>query len=238
MAKTGGALDRLCAKHGLGAPQVTIPIMKVIGYHNATTEEEVIQLIAQHDNKYCRDCRSKGNGTIKDWAEAMYQMQKEDEEWRKQNNLKEEYPFSRDECEEWFRQLFVVAPLVGVRFEKMCLEELKTWVLPPYIVREANSHVDIRYGVDIEIGQIEGRAYNRSFETFRPLIGIQVKSKVYRNARSGVKKGLRNRQRKYGRPVHFMYYDEDKDGLFEANKLREQLHSDYPYAFSKEPSQG
>ena len=89
MAKTGGALDRLCAKHGLGAPQLTIPIMKVIGYHNATTEEEVIQLIAQHDKKYCRECRSKGNGTIKDWAEAMYQMQKEDEEWRKQNNLKD-----------------------------------------------------------------------------------------------------------------------------------------------------
>lgn len=238
MAKTGGALDRLCAKHGLGAPQLTIPIMKVIGYHNATTEEEVIQLIAQHDKKYCRECRSKGNGTIKDWAEAMYQMQKEDEEWRKQNNLKEEYPFSRDECEEWFRQLFVVAPLVGVRFEKMCLEELKTWVMPPYIVREANSHVDIRYGVDIEIGQMEGRNYSKNFESFRSLVGIQVKSKVYRNARSGVKKGLRNRQRKYGRPVRFMYYDEDKDGLFEANKLREQLHNDYPYAFSKEPSQG
>jgi hypothetical protein len=238
MAKTGGALDRLCAKHGLGAPHLTIPIMKVIGSHNATTEEEVIQLIAQHDGKFCRDCRSKGNGTIKDWAEVMYETQKTDEEWRKKNNFKEEYPFSRDECREWFRQLFVVAPLVGIRFEKMCFEELKTWVLPPYIVREADSHTDIRYGVDLEIGQIEGRSYNRSFETFSPMIGIQVKSKVYIKARSNVKKGLRNRQRKYGRPVRFMYYDEDKDGLFEANKLRENLHSDYPYAFRKAPTQG
>ena len=66
----------LCAKHGLGAPHLTIPIMKVIGSHKATTEEEVIQLITQHDGKFCRDCRSKGNGTIKDWAEVMYETQK------------------------------------------------------------------------------------------------------------------------------------------------------------------
>jgi hypothetical protein len=231
MAETGGGLDRLCSRHGLAAPKHTIPIMKVISHHNATTEQEVLDLIKSHDNNFCRECRTKGNGTIKDWAKALYDMQKEDEEWRKKNGYKEDYPFSLEDCEEWFHQLFVVAPLVGVRFEQMCLEELKTWVRPPYIVREANSHTDIRFGVDIEIGQIEGRSYNRSFESFRPLIGIQVKSKVYQNARREVKEGLRRRQRKYGRPVRFMYYDEANDCLFETKKLRKRLQDDYPYAF-------
>ena len=236
MAETGGGLDRLCSRHGLAAPKHTIPIMKVISHHNATTEQEVLDLIKNHDDNFCRECRSKGNGTIKDWAKALYDVQKEDEEWRKKNGYKEDYPFTLEECEEWFYQLFVVAPLVGVRFERDCLQELKTWLRPPYIVREANSHTDIRFGVDIEIGQIDGRNYNRSFESFRSLMGIQVKSKVYQNARREVKEGLRRRQRKYGRPVYFMYYDEDNDCLFETNKLRAKLQEDYPYAFTLKES--
>jgi len=233
MAKTGGALDKLCAKNNLAAPSVTIPIMKVIAQHQATTEEQVLELIEQHNNKFCHQCKSTGTGTIKDWAKTMYDMQKEDKEWRKQNRITEEYPFTQEECEEWFKQLFVVAPLVGIRFERMCLKELKSWVLPPYIVREADSHVDVKYGVDIEIGKMEGRTYSKNFESFRPLMGIQVKSKVYINAREGVKNGLLKRQRRYGWPVKFMYYDEENDGLFEAEKLRKTLHENYPYVFSK-----
>ena len=34
----------------------------------------------------------------------------------------------------------------------------------------------------------------------------------------------------------FMYYDEENDCLFETEKLRTQLHDNYPYAFTLKKS--
>lgn len=233
MAKTGGPLDHLCSKHGLGAVSETIPIMKVIGVHKPTTEEEVIKLIDSHNGKFCRECKCKGNGNLEDWGERMYQTQKEDEEWRTKMKLDEEYPFTQEECVEWFKQLFVVAPLVGIRFEKQCLEQLDEWLVERFEVREASRYTDTRYGVDIEIGSQQQSSGNRYRTQFSPICGIQVKSKVYKNARKGVKEGLLRRHRQYPYPVFFMYYDEEKDCLHGKRGLHKKLYDRYPWVFNK-----
>ena len=230
MANTGGPLDYLCSKHGLNAVGDTIPIMKVIGHHQPSNEQEVLQLIDSHNGRFCRECKCKGHGTLKDWANRMYEMQKEDEKWRKKNKLAEEYPFTRHECEEWFSELFLVAPLVGLKYEKMCFGELKNWLQENYVIREASRQVDTRYGVDIEVGRMEGSSGNRYRMVFRSLFGIQVKSKVYKNARKGVKEGLTKKQQSYSARVFFMYYDKDKDCLHDLKKLHKDLEYFYPYA--------
>jgi hypothetical protein len=190
MAYTGGELNRLNGKYGISAPHRSVPVMKLVRAHQPKSRDELHQLIQYHAENHC-PCGVKSCGTVEDFGRRLYEAQQQ--EWG-------EYRFTLQQCVQWEYDLFVVQSLKGTAVEEKALIFFqKNLACVGLAAAKAEGYVDEELRVDllIEKGQIA-------------LCGIQVKPLTFNKMRQGVIHFNKAANAKWGKPVFYLFYDENE----------------------------
>lgn len=203
MAYTGGELNRLNGAYGISAPHKSVPVLKLIKYHNPKSYEELYHLISYHFTNSC-ECGIKSQGTVEDFGKNLFDSQIH--EWG-------HHKFSLDSCIQWEYNLFVINSLKGSYLEKKALLQLSGKT--KYQVQEANNYIDEELRVDLIL------SYNNE-----QIAGIQVKPDTYNYIRYGVKKFNIEANKKWGLPVFYLYYDAN-DNFINFDEIINKIHDIY-----------
>ena len=199
MAYTGGELNHLNGRYGISAPYKSVPVMKLIKQHNPKSKEELSELIKYHYENNC-DCGIKSQGTIEDFGKNLYEVQQT--EWG-------EYRHSLQDCIQWEYDLFVVQSLKGTLVEDNALFELKK-MLPEFSIEKAEGYVDEELRIDIIISNETGE-----------VCGIQVKPETFNYMREGVITFNKVANKRWGKPVFYLFYDAEEKFLNIDEIIRE-----------------
>lgn len=186
MAYTGGELNGLNGKYGISAPNKSVPVMKLIKAHRPKSKEELCELIRYHFENDC-PCGIKSRGTVKDFGKNLYEAQMR--EWGR-------YKYSLQTCVQWEYDLFVVQSFRGTLAEHKALAKLKN-ELPAYRVEATEGFVDEELRIDLIVSQ-------NGIEK----CGVQVKPLTFSLMREGVIHFNKTANAKWGKPVHYLFYDE------------------------------
>lgn len=189
MTYTGGPLNLLNGKMGISAPHRSVPVMKLIRAHKPLSKKELEDLISLHAIHKC-GCGIESRGSVESFGENLYRAQLE--YWG-------EYRFSLNECIKWEYDLFVTQSLKGGQMEKKAAVMFRA-LLPQFAFTEAEGYIDEELRIDIIVGLDE-----------KTLAGIQVKPLTYMKMRTGVITFNQNANKKWGKPVYYLYYDNDEN---------------------------
>ena len=187
MTYTGGPLNELNGKMGISAPGNSVPVMKLIKIHQPKSKSELVDLIKVHHQQKC-GCGIKSRGTVFDFGKNLYHAQLK--YWG-------EYKFSMQQCIQWEFDLFIVQSLKGCFLEKKAAS-LLAGRLPTFSVEEVNGYLDEELRIDLTVKS--GR---------EELCGIQVKPVTFMKMRSEVILFNKTANEKWGKPVFYLFYDED-----------------------------
>lgn len=191
MTYTGGLLNELNGKMGISAPYKSVPVMKLIKAHQPKSREELAGLIKSHYEKTC-ECGIKSRGTVEMFGKNLYDSQMK--YWGK-------IKFSLQECIQWEYDLFIVQSLKGGIMEKKAMEELFK-NLVQYKVGEAGDYVDEELRIDIIVMKDNSE-----------IAGIQVKPNTFKWMRNEVISFNRAANKKWGKPVFYLYYNDNEEFL-------------------------
>jgi hypothetical protein len=184
---TGGELNELNGKYGISAPAKSVPIMKLIKAHKPKTQTELVDLVEIHFiDKTCA-CGVISQGTIEDFGENLYEAQSK--EWGK-------YKYTLDDCKKWEYELFISNSIKGGVLEKKAID-LLTISNTNYQFEESDNYLDEEYRIDIVIK-----------DNSNIIAGIQVKPETYKTMRYGVIHRNIASNQKWGKPVFYLYYDD------------------------------
>ena len=185
MAYTGGPLNELNGKMGISAPHKSVAVMKLIKQHNPKSKGELVELIKWHSENTC-DCGVVSQGTVEDFGINLY---------KSQMNYWGEYKYTLSECIQWEYDLFVIQSLKGGMIERSVISELSSRVRE-YGFSEAQGFLDEELRIDVVITK-EGESVG----------GVQVKPLTYRFMRQGVIDFNETANKKWNKPVFYLYYD-------------------------------
>lgn len=188
MAYTGGELNVLNGSYGISAPHNSVPVMSLIKKHKPKSKEELYNLINYHSIHDC-ECGIKSKGSIEDFGKKLFNAQLKKWGFHK---------YSLHECIQWEYDLFVVQSLKGSNIEKKAMSKLSENIC--FCVKEAEGFVDEELRVDIIVlnGEIE-------------IAGIQVKPYTYNFMREGIKTFNKISNKKWGKPVLYLFYDDNEE---------------------------
>lgn len=196
MTFTGGPLNLLNGKMGISAPHRSVPVMKLIRFHNPKSKKELEDLISTHASLQCK-CGIVSKGSVVNFGENLFKAQME--HWG-------EYRYSLKECIQWEYDLFVSQSLKGGLMEKLAIKNLKT-LLPQFVFTESDGYIDEELRIDITVEM------NKNI-----FAGIQVKPSTYLKMRSEIITFNQNANKKWGRPVFYFYYD-NNERFLNTNEL-------------------
>jgi len=185
---TGGELNKLNGDYGISAPYKSVPVMKLIKNHRPKSKDELCELIKYHYENTC-SCGVKSQGTVEDFGKNLYEAQLT--AWKT-------YKYSLKDCIQWEYDLFVVQSLKGTLVENKASNELRK-LLPDLNVEEAEGYVDEELRIDLVISK-------NGIDT----CGVQVKPTTFKLMREGVITFNKNANAKWGRPVFYLYYDNNE----------------------------
>ncbi|MFC0514060.1 hypothetical protein ACFFGT_07620 [Mucilaginibacter angelicae] len=188
MAYTGGPLNELNGKMGISAPYKSVPVMKLIRFHNPKSKEELVELIEWHSQNNC-ECGTKSQGSVESFGRNLFDSQLI--YWGEKR-------FTLQECIQWEYDLFVVQSLKGGIIEKKAIQILND-SLSKYKFEEAEGYLDEELRIDIIIKK-------NGLE----IGGIQVKPRTFKLMRREVITFNTTANQKWGRPVFYLYYDENE----------------------------
>jgi hypothetical protein len=163
--------------------------MKLIKEHNPKSKDELAELIKFHYENNCR-CGVKSQGTVEDFGKNLYEVQLK--EWGTHRH-------SLQDCIQWEYDLFVVQSLKGTLVEDNALSELRA-LLPELSVEKAEGYVDEELRIDLIISK-DGNE----------ICGVQVKPETFNFMRAGVISFNHIANAKWGKPVYYLFYDEDEE---------------------------
>lgn len=189
MTFTGGPLNLLNGKMGISAPHRSVPVMKLIRFHQPKSKKELEDLITRHSTHQCA-CGIVSRGSVVSFGENLYKAQMS--YWG-------EYRFSRKECIQWEYDLFITQSIKGGLMEKKAIEILNS-LLPQFIFSEAEGYIDEELRVDITV--VAGGNL---------IAGIQIKPLTFIKMRSTVITYSQNANKKWGNPVYYFYYDDKEE---------------------------
>jgi len=189
MAYTGGPLNELNGKKGISAASRSVPVMKLIKTHLPKSKDELVDLIKYHYENTC-SCGIRSQGTIEDFGQNLYHAQIP--HWG-------EIRYSLKDCIQWEYDLFVVQSLKGGIVEKKSMAVLSN-LLKDYTVTEAVGYLDEELRIDLVISK-KGEE----------ICGIQVKPSTFRQMRREVITFNKNANKKWNKPVFYLYYDENEE---------------------------
>jgi hypothetical protein len=190
---TGGVLNDVNRRHKTNAPWKTIGIMKLVNAHRPRTEAGLEALIAAHTDTDCRICGQRArNGGLAGWSVALWSaVQRELADPRSPLPRTELLAVTPLQCAWWMHALYLRQPLKGCGWEARALAELEAAVGG---FRAATAHEDEAFGVDL----VHARC------------GVQVKPATYRGCAAAVQAGHAEQNRRFGRPVVYLYYDDPR----------------------------
>ncbi|MEY4570824.1 MAG: hypothetical protein RLZ10_17 [Bacteroidota bacterium] len=189
MTYTGGELNLLNGKMGISAPYKSVPVMKLIKIHAPKSKSELVDLIDFHHKNKC-ECGIISTGSVEDFGKNLYESQLKF--WGK-------YKYSLEECIKWEYDLFVVQSLKGGNIEKKAIKDL-TNLLKGFEIEEAVGYLDEDLRIDIVIKK-------NNLE----VAGVQVKPKTFNLMREEVIHFQNNANKKWGKPVFILYYDNESN---------------------------
>jgi hypothetical protein len=189
MAYTGGPLNELNGKMGISAPYKSVPVMKLIRFHNPKSKEELVELIQWHSVNVC-ECGTKSQGSVESFGKNLFDSQIA--YWGKEK-------YSLQECIQWEYDLFVVQSLKGGIIEKKAISILNG-SLSDYHFEEAEGYLDEELRIDIIIKK-----------QYTEIGGIQVKPRTFKLMRREVITFNQSANLKWGKPVFYLYYDENEN---------------------------
>jgi len=163
--------------------------MKLIKTHRPKSKDELGELIKYHHENDCT-CGIKSQGTVEDFGQNLYNAQMP--YWG-------EIKYSLKDCIQWEYDLFVVQSLKGGIVEKKSLAVLSN-LLKDYAVTEAVGYLDEELRIDLIISK-DGKE----------ICGIQVKPSTFRQMRREVITFNENANKKWDKPVYYLYYDENEE---------------------------
>ncbi len=197
MAYTGGELNLLNGKYGISAPSNSVPVMKLIRAHRPKSKDELYGLIQYHFETTC-ECGIKSKGRIEDFGKRLYEVQQK--EWGN-------YKYSLKECIQWEYDLFVVQSLKGNIIENRACHILQKILKAVELnVQIAEGFIDEELRVDLLV-----------LKTSKNICGIQIKPHTFKKMRDGVISQNKRANKKWGKPVYYLFYDE-KGELFNINE--------------------
>lgn len=203
MAYTGGPLNELNGKMGISAPFKSVPVMKLIRTHKPLSKDALVQLIEYHHKNKCA-CGIESQGTVEMFGKNLYESQLI--YWK-------EYKYSLKDCIQWEYDLFVIQSLKGGIIEKKAISILQDQ-FNNYLIQEAEGFLDEELRIDILI------KHNNL-----DVAGIQVKPLTYKLMREEVISFNTTANKKWGKPVYYLYYDKGEnfvnleDVVLEIEKL-------------------
>ena len=162
--------------------------MKLIKNHKPKSKDELYGLIKYHYENDCH-CGVKSQGTVEDFGKNLFEAQQK--AWKK-------YKYSLQECIQWEYDLFVVQSLKGTLIEDNAQSKLSQ-SLPNITIEQAEGFVDEELRIDLVVS-------SSGTET----CGIQVKPTTFNLMRQGVITFNKNANAKWGKPVFYLYYDENE----------------------------
>lgn len=190
MAYTGGKLNELNGKYGISAPHRSVPVMKLIRHHRPKSREELCGLIRQHHQGGPCPCGVVSQGSVEDFGKKLYEAQFR--EWG-------EARYTLQECVQWEYDLFVVQSLKGTHLELAALRYFQqNLACVGLSFSMADGFLDEELRVDILVGREE-----------QAICGIQVKPLSFHKMRQGVVAFNHRSNAKWGKPVCYLFYDEN-----------------------------
>jgi len=189
MAFTGGLLNELNGKMGISAPYKSVPVMKLIKLHKPKSKEELVELIKWHSENSCV-CGVVSQGTVESFGKNLYDSQRK--YWG-------EIRFNLHDCIQWEYDLFVVQSLKGGIIEKRAISEL-TQKVTNFTFKEAEGYLDEELRIDIIV-----------LKNNLEVSGIQIKPNTFLKMRKEVITFNKNANIKWGKPVFYLYYDDNEN---------------------------
>jgi hypothetical protein len=189
--RTGGVLNEVNRRHKTNAPWRTIGVMKLVNVHRPMSEPELERLIEAHTDHDCRACGQRArNGGLPGWSTALWAaVQAELADPRSPLPRAELLAVTPLQCAWWMHALYLRQPLKGRGWEARALADLNAAFGG---FRAASAHEDEAYGVDL----------------VHVCCGVQVKPATYRSCAAAVQAGHAEQNRRFGRPVIYLYYTE------------------------------
>lgn len=197
---TGGELNILNGKMGISAADRSVPVSRLVRYHKPKSPTELEELISDHVGGGC-PCGCVSKGTVQDFGKNLYKSQLEF--WG-------EYKYSLKECIQWEYDLFILQMLKGNTMEDKCQSELQKKIGNSYCVENTNRFIDEEFRVDLEV-----------YDSNSLILGIQVKPSSFRGVRQSIQEFNINANKKYKKPVFYVYYDYDTEQFLNIGKLVE-----------------
>lgn len=201
MTYTGGELNKLNGKMGISDPKRSVPVMRLIRYHQPKSKDALVQLIEYHKKFKCK-CGIVSTGTVRDFGERLFRSQ--ELYWGEQR-------YTLTQCIQWEYDLFVVQSLKGGVMEKKALNVLNI-LLDDFLVKEANGYLDDELRIDLLV-------VNKNQNIIG---GIQVKPKTFKRMRTEVLFMQKKQNEKWDYPVWFLFYNKD-ESFCELNRLIELI---------------
>lgn len=190
--RTGGPLNRINEKYRLNKRADTVAIMQLVDAHKPKTESEVLALLESHKTE-CSACACRvRNGGLSAWAERLFAAAQ-----------RERHSCTAEQCHNFMYDLFVRGPLRGRMTEQTALGMLRADFEPALTFAESEPDVDARFAVDIVVDRTASGT----------VAGIQVKPTSYKHTAQYVREANVDKNRLFGHPVHYMYYD--RTGMWE-----------------------
>jgi len=154
--RTGGELNRINERFRINSRRKSVPIMPLLSHHRVHTPSEVEALIAAHvvtQGEECCSCKIVSQGTVVDFGTNLFEACK-----RINSN------HTLEQCIDFQRQLFTVAPLRGRVYESRSRIVLSDRIGGSFTTRSPTEHEEFQLAVDYVV-----------MDGTRPVCGIQVK---------------------------------------------------------------
>ena len=182
-------MNELNGKMGISAPYKSVPVMKLIKVHNPKSKEELVELIKWHYENEC-ECGIKSQGTVESFGQNLFDAQTK--YWGEER-------FSLQECIQWEYHLFVVQSLKGGIIERKAINLLNQ-LLKDFVFIETGGYVDEELRIDVIV-----------LKNNQEVGGIQIKPGTFKLMRSEVIAFNSTANRKWGKPVFYLYYNEKEE---------------------------
>lgn len=189
MTYTGGPLNELNGKMGISAPFKSVPVIKLIRAHNPKSKEELVEQIEWHSKNVC-ECGVKSQGTVESFGKNLYNSQ---------ITYWGEIRYTEQECIQWEYDLFVVQSLKGGLIEKKAIQLLNSSIAQLKF-NEAEGYLDEELRIDIIV-----------IKDGVEVAGIQVKPLTFKKMRREVITFNKDANAKWGKPVFYLYYDDNEN---------------------------
>lgn len=199
---TGGPLNKLNGLMGISAPEQSVPVMTLIRKHNPKSHDELYKLITDHAKHKC-SCGIKSKGSVKDFGKKLFEAQK---------NIWGRYRFSLKQCIQWEYDLFIIQSMKATSLETKVKRNLNQRLNDSFGVNEVNEFVDDELRVDLNV------TFNGNL-----VCGIQVKPASYQHVRKNVINFNANANKKFGKPVFYVFYEYESEKLINIDKISPQI---------------